>query len=328
MCVLDGIERSERQPANIFVIKQSGAEVVKVVDFGIATQTGGQNSARLTAPGMVLGTAEYMAPEQAQGQPVDHRLDQYALGCIMWEMLTGRVPFDGGHPTATMLKHLTDRTRPPSEVAPNQRIPPELDQIVVRAMSKDPANRYPSMTELEEALASQFSQLKQRSPSTAGLQLVRMPTTQLSTRLFAVVSLGVVLIFGGALSLRWLLQKRSGLTATGVVQKSPSVVHWRIDSQPQGAEIYSVSDGRKLGVTPWLAEETMESGQLAVELRKPGFVSKQLVLSRNADEDRTEALAPRKDAKSSRKKDRSDGSSSSSKRRKTKENSQVDLIID
>lgn len=243
-------------------------------------------------------------------------------------MLTGRVPFDGGHPTATMLKHLTDRTRPPSEVAPNQRIPPELDQIVVRAMSKDPANRYPSMAELEEALANQFSQLKQRSPSTAGLQLVRMPTTQLSTRLFAVVSLGVVLIFGGALSLRWLLQKRSGLAATGVVQKSPSVVHWRIDSQPQGAEIYSVSDGRKLGVTPWLAEETMESGQLAVELRKPGFVSKQLVLSRNADEDRTEALAPRKDAKSSRKKDRSDGSSSSSKRRKTKENSQVDLIID
>lgn len=247
-----------------------------------------------------------------------------------WEMLTGRVPFDGGHPTATMLKHLTDRTRPPSEVAPNQRIPPELDQIVLRAMSKDPANRYPSMTELEEALASQFSQLKQRSPSTAGLQLVRMPSGQhLSTRLFAVVSLGAVLIFGGALSVRWLLQKRSGLAAMRIVQKVPSVVHWRIDSQPQGAEIYSVSDGRKLGVTPWLSEETMDEGQLAVELRKPGFVSKQLVLSRNADEDRTEALAPRKESKSSRKKDRSDsGSSSSSKRRKTKENSQVDLIID
>lgn len=311
------------------MIKQSGAEVVKVVDFGIATQTGGQNSARLTAPGMVLGTAEYMAPEQAQGQPVDHRLDQYALGCIMWEMLTGRVPFDGGHPTATMLKHLTDRTRPPSEVAPNQRIPPELDQIVLRAMSKDPANRYPSMTELEEALASQFSQLKQRSPSTAGLQLVRMPSGQhLSTRLFAVVSLGAVLIFGGALSVRWLLQKRSGLAAMRIVQKVPSVVHWRIDSQPPGAEIYSVSDGRKLGVTPWLSEETMDEGQLAVELRKPGFVSKQLVLSRNADEDRTEALAPRKESKSSRKKDRSDSGSSSSKRRKTKENSQVDLIID
>jgi serine/threonine protein kinase len=310
------------------VIKQSGAEVVKVVDFGIATQTGGQNSARLTAPGMVLGTAEYMAPEQAQGLPVDHRLDQYALGCIMWEMLTGRVPFDGGHPTATMLKHLTDRPRPPSEIVPNLRIPPELDQIVLRTMSKDPASRYPSMSELEEALANQFAQLKQRSPSTAGLQLVRMPsTTNLPTRLFAVVSLGVVLIFGGAMSLRWLLQKRSGIAAARVVAKAPTLVHWRIDSQPQGAEVYSVSDGRKLGVTPWLSEETMDSGQIAIELRKSGFVSKQIVLSRSTDEDRTESLAPRKESKSSRKKDGSSGSSSS-KRRKTKENSQVDLIID
>ena len=84
--VLDDKMSQGNQPANIFVIKQSGAEVVKVVDFGIATQTNtGQSSARLTAPGMVLGTAEYMAPEQAQGLTVDHRLDQYALGCIMWE---------------------------------------------------------------------------------------------------------------------------------------------------------------------------------------------------------------------------------------------------
>ncbi len=171
-----GIVHRDLKPANIFVIKQSGVDVVKVVDFGIATQTANTpGSARLTAPGMVLGTAEYMAPEQAQGLPVDERLDQYALGCIMWEMLTGRVPFDGGHPTATMLKHLTDRVKPPSEVAPNSRIPPELDQIVLRTMSKEPAGRYSSMAELEEALSALFSQLKQRSPSTAGLQLIRMP---------------------------------------------------------------------------------------------------------------------------------------------------------
>ena len=127
-----GIIHRDLKPANIFVIKQSGTDVVKVVDFGIATQTGGsQGSARLTAPGMVLGTAEYMAPEQAQGLPVDHRLDQYALGCIMWEMLTGRVPFDGGHPTATMLKHLTDRPKAPSEINPNLRVPPELSPDVL-----------------------------------------------------------------------------------------------------------------------------------------------------------------------------------------------------
>ena len=82
----DACVHRDLKPANIFVIKQSGVDVVKVVDFGIATQTANTpGSARLTAPGMVLGTAEYMAPEQAQGLPVDERLDQYALGCIMWE---------------------------------------------------------------------------------------------------------------------------------------------------------------------------------------------------------------------------------------------------
>lgn len=81
---------------------------------------------------------------------------------------------------------------------------------MLRTMSKEPAGRYSSMAELEEALSALFSQLKQRSPSTAGLQLIRMPQNQsLSTRLFAVVSLGTVLIFGGAMSLRWLLQRRA-----------------------------------------------------------------------------------------------------------------------
>jgi serine/threonine protein kinase len=313
---------TDLKPANIFVIKQSGAEVVKVVDFGIATQTNGsQGSARLTAPGMVLGTAEYMAPEQAQGLPVDHRLDQYALGCIMWEMLTGRVPFDGGHPTATMLKHLTDRPKPPSEVVPNLRIPPELDQIVLRTLSKDPAGRFPSMTELEEALAAQFSQLKQRSPSTAGLQLIRMaPSQSLTARLFAVVSLGAVLLLGGALSLRWWLARRANLASTRLVVKAPSVVHWRVDSQPTGADVISLPDGRKLGITPWQSDEPMTEEPLVIELRKPGFANKQLTLSKKADEDRNEALVPRKEPKPVPKKN--------GKKKRTRDNSQVDLIPD
>ena len=238
-----------------------------------------------------------------------------------WEMLTGRVPFDGGHPTATMLKHLTDRVRPPSEVAPNSRIPPELDQIVLRTMSKEPAGRYSSMAELEEALSALFSQLKQRSPSTAGLQLIRMPQNQsLSTRLFAVVSLGTVLIFGGAMSLRWLLQRRAATDPIRVAGKQATVVHWRVDSQPPGAEVFSVADGKKLGVTPWQSEEPQTSGHIEIELRKPGFLAKQLSLSKNTDEDRTEALAPRREPKPGPKK--------TSKKKRTRDNSQVDLITD
>ena len=240
-----------------------------------------------------------------------------------WEMLTGRVPFDGGHPTATMLKHLTDRPKPPSEVAPNQRIPPEVDQIVLRAMAKEPAERFPSMAELEDALATQFSQLKQRSPSTAGLQLVRMtPPSTLSARLFAVVSLGVVLMFGGAMSLRWLLQRRAGMIQPRVVVKPPTLVHWRVDTQPSGADVVSAVDGRKLGTTPWQLEEQQSDGELVIELRKTGFAVKQLSLSRKSDEDRTEALLPKKE------KDSRSSTRKSGKKRKTKDNSQVDLITD
>src|SRR5262249_17494715 len=154
-----GIIHRDLKPANIFILKpeaplvpggQPPAEVVKVVDFGIATVVNpedgnGGPSARLTTPGMVLGTAEDMSPEQAQGLKTDHRVDQYALGCIMYEMLTGKVPFQGATPAATMLKHLTEKPVPPSKLRPE--IPPELEKIVLRAMSTDPAGRFPSLLE-------------------------------------------------------------------------------------------------------------------------------------------------------------------------------------
>lgn len=322
-----GIIHRDLKPANIFVVQQGDAEVVKVVDFGIATQANtGQGGARLTAPGMVLGTAEYMAPEQAQGLPVDHRLDQYALGCILWEMLTGKVPFDGGHPTATMLKHLTDRAKAPSEVVPHLRIPPDLDQIVLRAMAKDPKDRFSSMAKLEEALATQFGSLKQRSPSTADLQLVRLvPPQNLRNRLVAVGSLATVLLLGSGLMVRWILSKPQSSVQARVVSQGGSVVHWRVATEPTGAEVIRVADGHKLGMTPWQADETQSGEPLLIELRKSGFVSKQVKLSRKADEERAEVLVPQprrdrdRDSKSSTKK--------SGRKHKTRDNDQV-IVVD
>jgi hypothetical protein len=104
------------------------------------------------------------------------------------------------------------------------------------------------------------------------------------------------------------------------IVKPPSVVRWHVDSQPSGAEVFSVADGRKLGVTPWLREEPMASEQLVIELRKSGFTAKQLTLSKKTDEDRTEALLPRKESRA--------GAKKSGKKKRTKENSQVDLITD
>ena len=323
-----GIVHRDLKPANIFVIQQDNMEVVKVVDFGIATQTSGsQSGARLTAPGMVLGTAEYMAPEQAQGLPVDHRLDQYALGCIMWEMLTGRVPFDGGHPTATMLKHLTDRPKPPSEIAPNQRIPADLDQIVLKAMAKEPRDRFASMAALEEALASQFSALKQRSPSTAGLQLVRMvPPSGLRSRSPVFWSAGGALLLLLVFGVRWWINGKNTTDTPRVVAKTNPSVHWRVQSQPPGAEVFRVTDGRKLGVTPWQTDEEHSAVDVVVELRKPGYVAKQLTLSQKNDEDRAESLTPLKHSHSKEKDSQTGHHRKPSRRQRTTDNNQVRVI--
>jgi hypothetical protein len=119
---------------------------VKVVDFGIARAAG---SDTLTNTGVVLGSTAYLSPEQASGQPVDERADLYALGCVLYEMLTGRVPFSADTPIATMYRHVNEDPPPPSTFAP---IPSELEDIVMRALEKDPKHRFASASELEAAL--------------------------------------------------------------------------------------------------------------------------------------------------------------------------------
>jgi hypothetical protein len=119
---------------------------VKVVDFGIARAAG---SDTLTNTGVVLGSTAYLSPEQAGGQPVDERADLYSLGCVLYEMLTGHVPFRADTPIATMYRHVNEDAPPPSTIAPVQ---PELEDVVLRCLEKDPKRRFASAAELEAAL--------------------------------------------------------------------------------------------------------------------------------------------------------------------------------
>ena len=110
------------KPENIFVLEKDGiADFVKIVDFGIAKDV--KAGKRLTAVGMVLGTPEYMSPEQATGQESDHRVDQYALGCIFYEMLTGDVPFKGENAPKTLTRHVFDAVVPPTKLLSRSRDP-------------------------------------------------------------------------------------------------------------------------------------------------------------------------------------------------------------
>jgi eukaryotic-like serine/threonine-protein kinase len=133
------------KPANI-MINRSGA--VKVMDFGIARALGeGQNATQTAA---VIGTAQYLSPEQARGEAVDARSDVYAAGCVLFELLTGDPPFTGDTPVAVAYQHVREDPRRPSELNPS--VTPALDAIVLKALSKNPANRYQSAAEMRADL--------------------------------------------------------------------------------------------------------------------------------------------------------------------------------
>jgi eukaryotic-like serine/threonine-protein kinase len=130
-----GVIHRDIKPANIMITRDGK---VLVMDFGIARLISGPETAPQTSA--VMGTASYLSPEQAQGQPVDARTDIYSLGVVLYEMLTGRPPFTGDSPMAIAYKQVNATPEPPSSVDPE--VPPELDAVVMRALSKNPANRY------------------------------------------------------------------------------------------------------------------------------------------------------------------------------------------
>ncbi|HET6585759.1 MAG TPA: serine/threonine-protein kinase, partial [Nannocystaceae bacterium] len=149
-----GIIHRDLKPANCFLVKRSdGRDFIKLLDFGIAkvTDESGE-SGGLTRTGAVFGTAKYMAPEQACGEPADARTDVYAAAICLYEFLTGTVPFDGDNFMRVLSRHLTEPLTMPSTMAPDANISPVVESIVVRALAKKPDDRFQSMAEFEAAL--------------------------------------------------------------------------------------------------------------------------------------------------------------------------------
>jgi serine/threonine-protein kinase len=135
------------KPQNIMV---NGEGLVKLTDFGIASMYKDLSAERLTTTGMTLGTVQYYAPEQAQGEIVQPAADVYALGIVMYEMLTGKPPFDGDTPVSVAVRHIQDLPEPPRKQ--NPKIPPGLEALILRCLEKDPRDRYPNGDELAKAL--------------------------------------------------------------------------------------------------------------------------------------------------------------------------------
>ena len=149
-----GIVHRDMKPENVFLIQRDERQdFVKILDFGIAKISDRDNEGkRLTKTGMIFGTPEYMSPEQAAGKELDHRVDVYALGCIMFELFTGEVPYDGDSFMAILTKHMFETIPAIDEVYPQTDVPESVRAVVYKAMAKETEDRYNDMDDLREDL--------------------------------------------------------------------------------------------------------------------------------------------------------------------------------
>jgi hypothetical protein len=138
-----GVVHRDVKPGNVMITPEGR---VKVVDFGIARAAGAES---VTRTGLVMGSASYLSPEQARGEPGDERSDIYSLGCVLYQMLTGRPPFVAENPISALYQHVNEPVEPPSSIRP---VPAALENVVLHALEKGPAKRFGSVKEMEDAL--------------------------------------------------------------------------------------------------------------------------------------------------------------------------------
>ena len=162
-----GIVHRDLKPENILVTRtSSGQDFVKVLDFGLAKLAEREELSEVTGRGQIVGTPYYMSPEQIRGEEeVDGRSDIYSLGALMYKVLTGEPAFTATSPVGVLTKHLTEAVTPPSRRAPGGKLADGVDDIVLKAMQKRPADRYPSVQKMLEEIDALYEEVHEHSSS-------------------------------------------------------------------------------------------------------------------------------------------------------------------
>jgi serine/threonine protein kinase/Tfp pilus assembly protein PilF len=251
-----GVVHRDLKPSNIIVDKDGNA---RIMDFGIARSLKAKG---ITGAGVMIGTPEYMSPEQVEGKEVDQRSDIYSLGVILFEMTTGHVPFEGDTPFTIGVKHKSERPRNPREL--NTQLPEDLSRLILRCLEKDKAKRY----QTAEELIADLSAVEKALPVTDRALPVRKPltsrelTVKLSLKRVLIPGLAVVAVIMVALALRLLLPRHSQPLSIGAVD-SIAVLPFENLSRDSSQDYFS--DG--------MADELISKLYVVSSLRVPSFRS-------------------------------------------------------
>jgi eukaryotic-like serine/threonine-protein kinase len=269
-----GIVHRDIKPHNVIVAEDGR---VKVTDFGIALA----GASDMTETGSIMGTAQYLSPEQAQGHPVDARSDLYSIGIVLYELLTGAVPFDADSPVTIALKQVSEVPVPPGQL--NPAVPPALDSVVMRALQKDPAARFQSAEEFLAALEQARLGFPAAPPPAPVLE---EDDGWRRATIIALVLLALAAIALGA----WLLLRGDKEPVPNVVGKTSASAAqvlqnrgFEVDVVPIQSD--SVADGRVAGQQPEPGEEAKKGSTVSITVSSgPGESTIPVVKGTPADQ--------------------------------------------